>query len=92
MEDLTDKEIRIIKHMIGVSNMPTRKVKAYIKKGDYYRNRFIGGKDHPEDYLLKSLVAKDLVAFEEFRGGIMQTGDIYYYLNDKGLEVAKTLC
>jgi hypothetical protein len=79
--ELTQKQIDIIKHTVGLNNTPKQ------PKG-FYRNRFSASITHTEYPILKSLV--DLKLMEHSAPQEMFGGDMMFSLTIEGLKLAKT--
>jgi hypothetical protein len=79
--ELTQKQIDIIKHTVGLDRTPKQ------PKG-FYRNRFSASVNHTDYPLLKSLV--ELGLMEHSKPQEMFGGDMMFYLTIDGLRLAKT--
>jgi hypothetical protein len=81
MEELTQKQIDVIKHTVGLDRVSKQ------PKG-FYRNRFFANEDHQDYSTLSSLVELDIMV--HLKADEMFGGNMMFYLTPKGLKLAKT--
>lgn len=79
MTELTEKQIHILKHTVGLD-----------RSTEMYRNRFIAGSGHDERPILSELVEAGLMGIAENRG--MFGDSDCFYVTEKGMQWIKDNC
>ena len=89
--DLSEKQIEIIGHSLGVNVYHAKKSKKKADKRlpkDFFRNRFCAGEAHNE---LPILISLEQIGFMKIGGKINEGRDSLWYVTESGISAFRSL-